>query len=317
VHRDEPLISVALCTFNGATHLPQQLDSLLAQTYRQWEVVAVDDCSTDDTLAILQDYERRDSRIRVFANTANLGFSRNFALAITQCRGDFIAPCDQDDLWLPEKLQQQLLAIGACSMAYCDSILIDAAGKPLDKAMSDWWRMQDIDDPLYLILENCVSGHAMLFRRDLLGAALPMPAGMFHDWWLAAVAASQAGIAYLPLPLVQYRQHDRTVTNILRNRTVTRPVGVGIRRVNEIGERLARLSALAGPHQALLAKFQRLWVQHTTQWLSFRLALFMLAQRARLFALRRRSTIASFWLALQYVTGVRLKRLAKRRKYTL
>jgi glycosyltransferase involved in cell wall biosynthesis len=141
-HGANPLISIALCTFNGAVHLREQVDSLLAQSYKELEIVAVDDCSTDATRAMLEDYQRRDPRLRVLVNPSNLGFKRNFAFAISQCRGEFIAPCDQDDVWDTAKLDELFATIGSNSLAYCDSELIDAQGRSLDKAMSDWWRMQ-------------------------------------------------------------------------------------------------------------------------------------------------------------------------------
>ena len=73
-----PLVSIALCTYNGAENLAQQLDTLVNQTYRNLEIVVVDDCSTDDTYAILQDYSSKDDRFRLYTNEANLGFLKNF-----------------------------------------------------------------------------------------------------------------------------------------------------------------------------------------------------------------------------------------------
>jgi glycosyltransferase involved in cell wall biosynthesis len=101
----EELISVALCTYNGARFIRGQLDSLLAQTHRNIEVLAADDASTDDTVSILQEYAERDPRVRVLVNRHNMGFKKNFEQVISSCRGSFIAPCDQDDIWFPEKLR--------------------------------------------------------------------------------------------------------------------------------------------------------------------------------------------------------------------
>ena len=96
-----PLISVALTTFNGERFLRPQLDSLLAQDYRHFELVVVDDGSQDSSYSILQEYAARDSRLRCFRNERNLGFLQNFTKAFSLCEGELIAPCDQDDLWLP------------------------------------------------------------------------------------------------------------------------------------------------------------------------------------------------------------------------
>jgi glycosyltransferase involved in cell wall biosynthesis len=103
------------------------------------EIVAVDDASTDRTVDLLREYERRDARLRVVVNTRNIGFIRNFERAISLCNGVLIAPCDQDDVWLIDKLRTLVRAIGHHSMVYSDSELIDAEGRPLGVSMSRFW----------------------------------------------------------------------------------------------------------------------------------------------------------------------------------
>ena len=193
-----PLISVALCTYDGERFLRPQLDSLLGQDHEALEVVAVDDASLDGTWAILEAYAARDPRLRVFRNPENLGFRRNFERAMGLCRGELIAPSDQDDVWRSEKLRRLSAALGNAAAIYCDSELIDAQGQPLGRRLSQLLPMGPIDDPATLLFDNCVSGHALLFRRSLLERALPVPEGVFHDWWLAFVAAGAGGVAYWP-----------------------------------------------------------------------------------------------------------------------
>ncbi|MFT4918317.1 MAG: glycosyltransferase involved in cell wall biosynthesis, partial [Zhongshania aliphaticivorans] len=98
-----PKISVAMCTYNGERFLAEQLDSILNQTYKNIELVVVDDVSTDGTLRLLDEYAARDGRIRVIRNSENIGFVRNFEKAMGACSGEFIALADQDDIWFPEK----------------------------------------------------------------------------------------------------------------------------------------------------------------------------------------------------------------------
>src|SRR5476649_2579474 len=94
-----PLVSIALCTYNGARFLSQQLDTLVNQTYRPIEIIVVDDCSTDDTFAILTEYAGRYPNFKIYRNDVKLGFTANFEKAVKLCTGDLIALCDQDDLW--------------------------------------------------------------------------------------------------------------------------------------------------------------------------------------------------------------------------
>ena len=202
-----PLISVALCTFNGAGYLREQLDSVLAQTEVQIEVVAVDDCSQDQTRAILQEYAAIDPRVRCYDNERNLGPTASFEHAMSLCRGDFIAPCDQDDIWQPAKLSRLLAAIGSCDVAYCDSEYVDAQGLASGRRISDDVAMIAGHNPIAFLFANSVSGHAMLLRRDQFERARPFPAHAYHDWWLALCAAGRNGVRFLDEPLVQFRRH--------------------------------------------------------------------------------------------------------------
>jgi glycosyltransferase involved in cell wall biosynthesis len=314
-----PLISVPLCTYNGAAYLHEQLQSILTQTHSQLEVIAVDDQSSDDTVAILRACAGRDSRLRVVENATNLGPNRNFEQALRLCRGAFIAPADQDDIWAAEKLTTLLEVIGSATMAFCDSELVDAAGSPLNTAVSQQLRLGNIDDPAPFVFSNCVSGHAMLFRRELLDDALPVPEGLFYDWWLAAIAAGRGGITYTDRKLVRYRQHASSVTDLLRIRRLPhkpRPAGRHLRRRREIGRRLALLAAVPGRHQPFLQEFARLWENAERQWISAPLAWLMVRNRHRLHRLEYRSSAGLLTSSAKHLWGVRLKRLLQRRGYS-
>jgi glycosyltransferase involved in cell wall biosynthesis len=203
-----PLVSIALCTYNGASYLREQLDSLLAQRDVSFEIVAVDDGSQDQTCAILRDYAASEPRVRYFANECNLGPTASFERAMALCSGEFLAPCDQDDIWHPDKLASLLAAIGSCDAAYCDSDYVDASGQTVGHRISDAVGMLAGDNPVAFLFANSVSGHAMVLRRDLFERARPFPAAAYHDWWLALCAAGRNGIRYLDRPLVRFRRHD-------------------------------------------------------------------------------------------------------------
>jgi glycosyltransferase involved in cell wall biosynthesis len=308
-HDNDKLVSIALCTYNGAKYLREQLDSLLAQTHTNLEIVAVDDCSTDATWSILKEYEQRDSRVRPVANPCNLGFRRNFERAISLCRGEFVAPCDQDDVWLPEKISSLLRAIGAHPLAYCDSALIDEQGFPLGVSMSDIVAMISTDDPAVFAAGNCVSGHAMLFRRELIARALPVPDCFFHDWWLAAVAASCGGIVYCPTALVRYRYHGSNVTDILGERPSRRFPGHRWTQIQNFRERLEHLAKLSEKSRDFLDRLRDLWIAREEQWFSMSLAWFISRNRSRIYALRKRRRHPAQYV-FKFAPGLRLKRIA-------
>lgn len=104
----QPLISIITPNYNCGRFIAQTIESVLAQTYRHWEMLIVDDCSTDNSYQIALEYSQKDTRIKVFQNEKNSGaaVSRNKAIELSQ--GEYLAFLDSDDLWLPEKLERQL-----------------------------------------------------------------------------------------------------------------------------------------------------------------------------------------------------------------
>lgn len=207
---DYPLISIALCTYNGERYLKQQMDSLLAQSYPNLELIISDDASSDKTIAILTSYTHPN--IHIYQNERNLGYNKNFEACLEQCTGQYICISDQDDEWEEDKISKLYNAIQTAPMAFSNSALINEKGEPLNSTMSQFLRkpFQSITSPIELVYANIVSGHSMLFNRKLLLTALPVPNGVFYDWWLAFVAATQGNINYLDETLVNHREHDQS-----------------------------------------------------------------------------------------------------------
>jgi hypothetical protein len=275
-------------------------------------------------VAILESYrprfEARQFPMLVIVNPENLGVRRNFEKALGLCAGEFIAPCDQDDIWLPAKLATLRRALGERALAYCDSAVVDAEGVPTDSRMSDNWRMQDVDDAAAFVMDNCVSGHALLLRRALLGQALPLQEGFFHDWWLAAVAAAGDGIAFSPEVLVHYRRHAATVTFLpgsaeaQRRRELQRR-GAGLRRQLDIAARLAGMVRLPGPHREFCRRLQQLWLARDDQWLSLRLAALLCLNTRRLYRFKKLPLWKLRLKTLRYAVGLKFKKAAGRMRY--
>jgi glycosyltransferase involved in cell wall biosynthesis len=211
-----PLISVVLATYNGELFIGKQLDSILAQTYSNIEVIIVDDGSSDNTLAILQSYATQYASIHLYFNEENLGYVKNFEKGMLLAKGDFIAPSDQDDIWLPEKLTTLYTQIESHEIIYSNSELIDAQGKLLGKRMSDLRRQRGYDDCLMYSIGSWAPGHAMLIRKTLVVRAAPFPTVMSHDLWLGFVATCKGAIKYIDTPLVYYRQHAANVFGAIK-----------------------------------------------------------------------------------------------------
>lgn len=211
---DQPLISIALATYNGERYLREQLDSIFAQTYNHLEVVAVDDGSSDHTVAILEEYAQ-SFPLHVYQNPENLGFLKNFERAISLCRGDAIALSDQDDIWLPHKLETLVPLLRESSMVYSDVTLVDGENQALGKTIRDLHELQFVRGhcPRAFIFFECASGNTMLFRSDLKEFIFPIPDGFpYHDIWISFVAACRGKVDFVDEPLLRYRRHGENIS---------------------------------------------------------------------------------------------------------
>lgn len=213
------LISVAICTYQGERFLKEQLDSLISQTYTPMEIVIRDDHSTDGTWEIIESFQSKFPHlIRSHRNSIRLGLQINFQLAFQDCRGELIAPCDQDDIWHPEKLDLMSNQMYDHLLIYHDSELIDGSGKKLGKKISDKFRFVRGNDSAAFLLFNCVSGHSLLFKKSLLQDAIPFPPIGYYDHWLAYVASKIGSIDFLGEVLVSFRQHDKNISGYGRKK---------------------------------------------------------------------------------------------------
>jgi glycosyltransferase involved in cell wall biosynthesis len=217
-HTTAPLVSVAMCTYNGARYIREQLDSILQQTYPNLEIVIVDDASRDTTAEIVQSYADRDRRIIFQANAENLGYNRNFEKAISLCHGDYIAISDQDDIWESRKIEIMMK-----NWPRDASFIYSLSGKFYDEDLANRIpapkvQYDDIRDTHELVFNSPVHGHACMFRKNMIRFCLPFPPDVFYDWWISMHAASSGYIACVPETLTWHRVHQknfsRTLTSI-------------------------------------------------------------------------------------------------------
>ena len=213
-------ISIALCTYNGALYLDEQLRSFAGQHRLPDELILCDDGSSDGTVAMAEEFARRASfPVRIVRNTENLGYSRNFAKAITLCSGDVIALSDQDDVWYPQKLArlEELFS----SHSHVDGIfsngdLINVASDRLPGSLwasfgfrvADQERLRSGHALEVLLQRNVVTGMAFAFRRGWKDELKQMPASWPHDAWLALLLALEGKLMACPEHLVAYRVHE-------------------------------------------------------------------------------------------------------------
>ena len=203
-----PLISIAMATYNGGQYLKEQLDSIYAQTYKNIEVIVTDDCSTDETTEILEQYSKSHG-LKYYVNEENLGFVKNFEKAITLCKGEYIALSDQDDVWETHKIYTLYHHVKDALLIHSDASLIDESGELTASSYTQNSHKVLRRDIIEYFFNNDVTGCTMMFSRKLLSTILPVPENVIaHDWWIAIQAKQQGKITYVPEALVQYRQHQ-------------------------------------------------------------------------------------------------------------
>jgi glycosyltransferase involved in cell wall biosynthesis len=215
-------LSIALCTYNGAVYLKEQLESIAAQTRAPDELVISDDQSADDTLRLIEEFAATAGfPVRLSVNESNLGTAKNFEKAISLCRGDVIVLCDQDDVWHSDKLESVERIFEAkpqLSLVFSNAELVDETLRLFEKTLFDWvhfdgqkQRLVKSGRALDLQLrENLVVGCTVAFRAHLKELVLPISGAgpLVHDGWIVLLVAAVGEIDFINRPLLKYRQHS-------------------------------------------------------------------------------------------------------------
>lgn len=192
-----------MCTYNGEKYLREQMDSILAQTYPIAEIIVQDDRSTDHTVDLLNEYARRVPQMRVYVNERNLGFNRNFHTACLRATADLVAISDQDDVWMPDKLQRQVEAIGPCNV--CFSAHLRGSQQQTAHTVTPRYNLE-------ALLFTGIAGHTMLIRRDFLQRPEAWSDDrIVYDWSIAINAyffRPPHAITRIDTPLNWHRSHE-------------------------------------------------------------------------------------------------------------
>lgn len=217
--RSSVIPTLVLSSYQGAAFVVEQLASLREQTHQTWRLLVRDDGSQDDTPALLRQEAQRDERIVVVEDgQGRLGPARSYSRLLERALdegADWVALCDQDDWWLPQKLgrlveRAEELDSEAPWLLHSDLSVVgpDLELRHRSLFASMGLRHESEHALQVLMVQNFVTGCSAFVSRGLLEAALPVPAScVMHDWWLALCAAAEGRIAFETEPLVLYRQH--------------------------------------------------------------------------------------------------------------
>lgn len=210
-------VAICMTTYNPPLELFQrQVQTLKEQTHTNWVCIINDDSSSDEIFEQIRAITAADPRFYVFRSGGRLGFYHNFEQALYRVpeSAEFVAMCDQDDDWYPDKLSTCLEAFTLeTQLVYSDMDIVTRDGKLISRT---YWttRRNNYTDLNALLFANTVTGAASVFRASLLRDALPFPERIgdsYHDHWLACVALAKGKIGYVDRPLYAYRQHGANV----------------------------------------------------------------------------------------------------------
>lgn len=211
------LVSVVTPVYNCEPYLRQTVQTVLEQTFGQWEMIIVDDCSTDGTLALAHQLAAREQRICVLHNETNLGVSMTRNRGILQARGKYIALLDGDDLWAPDKLERQVrLMEQGWDLVYCSYDFYDEKGEPLGSRKP--FLVPERTDYGRMLVSSVVSCSTAMVRAELLKAH-PFRADTYHEdyvLWMELFALPIRAIGDTKV-LMHYRQLPGSRSNAKGN----------------------------------------------------------------------------------------------------
>jgi len=206
------MVSVCIATFNGEKYIQEQLSSILKQLNNSDEVIISDDHSTDNTLEVIQSFN--DSRIKIFINDKEKGYTRNFENALEKASGEIIFLSDQDDVWMDDKVKKSLRLLEENDFVVSDAQVVDNDLKTLAKSN---FELRNVQHGFFNNFIRCrYLGACYAFNKKVLEKSLPFPKNseyIPHDYWIYMIAISNFKVSVIHEPLIQYRRHNSNTSN--------------------------------------------------------------------------------------------------------
>jgi glycosyltransferase involved in cell wall biosynthesis len=205
------MISVCLAAYNGSRYINLQLQSVLKQLHETDELIIVDDCSTDDTVNLIENVG--DKRIVLIRNQVNLGVVKSFEKAITNARHEIIFLCDQDDVWKDDKVSRYkdvFTADKEVTLIISNAEIIDSAGLSTEDLFFKTGFPMSVSKNL---ISNHFLGCSIAFRKDAVTRMYPFPVNVpMHDWWIGLNHLLYGKVHFIKAALLFYRRHGNNVT---------------------------------------------------------------------------------------------------------
>lgn len=232
-------VDVLLATYNGEKYIREQIESILNQTYKNIRLIISDDCSKDNTPEILKEYEKNDNRVELYIQEENLGVVKNIEFLLGKVKDKYYMLSDQDDVWLPEKIEKSLetLINKNVDLVFGDLEVVDQDLKTMYSSFGDFMLLNKkinkyINSTKLNYIYNCVTGCTVLAKKETIQKILPLPERskyLIHDHWIGLMVSIYGKVAYMPEKYIKYRQHGN-------NQVGTEKISHGFRKLDQVRE---------------------------------------------------------------------------------
>lgn len=244
---------VVIATYNGASYLKEQLDSIICQSIKPCKIYIRDDGSLDQTKQIIEEFSTVFKYIEVLSDTAgNLGYVKNFETLSRRASSEIVFFSDQDDVWHKDKAKIilekfQELNVDAC---FTNANVVNEKLEVLGTLLAIDFSIPSTEE---LLLNNCITGATLAVKKKLIHTCLPFPANIPHDFWIASIASLQSNLAYIPNCLINYRQHSSNVIGVSTDKSIVakilnitsvnyleKSISFNLEKINLVSELIAR-----------------------------------------------------------------------------
>ena len=231
----KPQVEILMATYNGEKYIGEQIESILSQSYTNWNIRISDDCSKDKTAEIIKKYaEEYPEKIEIIENKSPSGSAKNnFFRLLGISTGEYIMCCDQDDIWKPKKIENTLKKLLEAEeetskntpiLVFTDLTVVDENMAVINPSFGAMSKLNCENTEINgLLLQNTVTGCTTMFNKaacDLAKKAEHFEKITMHDGWLALIAAFFGRLVYLDEQTINYRQHT---DNSVGAKSVTSP----------------------------------------------------------------------------------------------
>ena len=221
-------IDILMATYNGEKYLAEQIDSIICQTYKNWNLLIRDDGSSDNTFKILKEYEKKDDSIKIIKDKkGNLGIAKNFEELLKISSSELIMFSDQDDVWKKDKIKIMLKYVGNSDLIISDAIVTNEKLECISESL--FCLVKSKNGIIKNVIKNTYYGCCMLFKRKILEEVLPIPNNkeIGHDLWIGLISEKYYKVKFIDEKLIYFRRHSNNVTTINKSKRNIRKKIIG------------------------------------------------------------------------------------------